>query len=156
MLLDVSRRSRVGNAIALRSLDLRGVHFTGTTSYVVHPRALDRLEASLAAALREGPQIAVDHHIRRECAAGRLRAGCILPFFTSIDLEVESTIGDRGAGRFSFLLLRHAFFVEADLNKAEGLLHDIVAAKAPPGADRQLDLVGEIVRFSLSSNFEAV
>jgi hypothetical protein len=102
-------------------IDLKGVYWACTSSYVAGQRSLKRIAALLNDALRAGPSEPVDLYLRRLVNNGELKAAVCLPFLTSIDLalDLDTTIS-RGAvapdlSRLACNLVRHSYFVRPDL-----------------------------------------
>jgi hypothetical protein len=102
-------------------IDLKGVYWACTSSYVAGQRSLKRIAALLNDALRAGPSEPVDLYLRHLVNNGELKAAVCLPFLTSIDLalDLDTTIS-RGAvapdlSRLACNLVRHSYFVRPDL-----------------------------------------
>jgi hypothetical protein len=79
-------------------IDLKGVYWACTSSYVATQRSLKRIAALLNDALRAGPSEPLDLYLRHLVYNGELKAAVCLPFVTSIDLalDLDTTIS-RGA-----------------------------------------------------------
>ena len=95
----------------------------------------------------EGPSLPVDLFYRREVFAGRIRAACVFPFLSSIDLQLAqatNTIPGRdGPGASINDVLRSAFYVDCDIEGAHGILDRLAQ---PRGGDRHLELLLRIYR----------
>lgn len=103
-----------------RVVDLVGTDFYCTASYLVSARALSKVSALLRAHLDKGLMHPVDIVIRNAVHRGQLRAGCLFPFVTSLDLETTmiSSIDGRAHGPFKhrhWAAMRQSFFVDCDL-----------------------------------------
>jgi GR25 family glycosyltransferase involved in LPS biosynthesis len=119
------RRIPLGSPAALLRevslIDLKGVYWACTSSYVAAQRSLKRIAALLNDALRAGPSEPVDLYLRRLVNDGELKAAVCLPFLTSIDLalDLDTTISRGAVGRdlsrLACNLVRHSYFVRPDL-----------------------------------------
>lgn len=102
-------------------IDLKGVYWACTSSYVAAQRSLKRIAALLNDALRTGPSEPVDLYLRHLVNDGELKAAVCLPFLTSIDLalDLDTTIRRGAVGtdlsRLACNLVRHSYFVRPDL-----------------------------------------
>jgi GR25 family glycosyltransferase involved in LPS biosynthesis len=102
-------------------IDLKGVYWACTSSYVAAQRSLKRIAALLNDALRAGPSEPVDIYLRHLVNNGELKAAVCLPFVTSIDLalDLDTTISRGAVGpdltRLACNIVRHSYFVRPDL-----------------------------------------
>jgi hypothetical protein len=103
-------------------IDLKGVYWACTSSYVAAQRSLKRIAALLNDALRAGPSEPVDLYLRHLVNNGELKAAVCLPFLTSIDLalDLDTTISRGAVGgpdlsRLACNIVRHSYFVRPDL-----------------------------------------
>jgi len=82
----------------LKVVDLANQNFSCLTSYIVAPKAIDRVLALYQQEIALGPRAPVDLFLRAAVNAGQLRAGCLFPFVTSFDLDevAKSTLIDDG------------------------------------------------------------
>ncbi len=102
-------------------IDLKGVYWACTSSYVAARRSLRRIAALLNDALRAGPSAPVDLYLRHLVNNGELKAAVCLPFVTSIDLalDLDTTISRGAVGpdlsRLACNIVRHSYFVRPDL-----------------------------------------
>ncbi|MEO8666964.1 MAG: glycosyltransferase family 25 protein [Bauldia sp.] len=113
------------------------VYFLGASSYIVNPDALRRLLKAFEAEWDAGVKLPVDHLFRREIRAGRLRAGCALPFVTTVGIaEAVATQSGRRDDpdlAVALALLRQSFFVERDLPHLVRQADDLIAKNAAGG-----------------------
>src|SRR5262249_41473877 len=120
---------------AFKVLTLEGQTFYGLSSYVVSARALDRLIAYFREEAARGPTMPNDIFINRLASEGKLRAGYLFPFLTTLRLEraLEATVSGRSSDRYAMVtlgsnLIRYSFFVESDLaGYATALLERAIA-----------------------------
>jgi GR25 family glycosyltransferase involved in LPS biosynthesis len=146
-----------------RVLDISRYPFACASSYLVAPRALDRLIAALEAHDAGGASLPVDILFRALANQGDIRAGCVFPFITSVRLDdiAATTIEGRAeqTGNLSVLamtLLRYAFFVDADIEGYGQRYLDLLPGADPaPSGDPRLDLMIKVIAFILSDRFEA-
>jgi GR25 family glycosyltransferase involved in LPS biosynthesis len=143
----------------LNALDLARVSFAGATSYFVSPKGAARLAVLLRSEWESGPTLEVDLVIRREVHKGRIRAGCLFPFVTTIALDsvFNSTINGLGErpSPLAIALLRYAFFVGADLQGEAATLLSKLSEWADGGeSDQQRRFLGDVLGIILSRRFE--
>ena len=146
-------------ASRLQALDLSRLSFACATSYFVSPRGAAQLAPLLRKEWDKGPTQAIDLLIRREAQEGRVRAGSLFPFVTTIDLD---SIFNSTAGGFAerpsplaVTLLRYAFFVGANLDGHAAELLAGLGNWADGGReDKQRRLVSEVLGIILSRRFE--
>jgi len=107
---------------AFKVLSLEGQTFYGLSSYLVSPKAIDRVIAYFAQEAARGPTVANDIFINRLTLEGKLRAGYLFPFLTTLRLEraLETTVPGRNTDRYAMVtlgsnLIRYSFYVESDL-----------------------------------------
>lgn len=142
-----------GRPLSLSLLDLETTDFAGTTSYLVNPRSLGRVAGALKRGLAAGPVRPVDLHLRDEVHAGRLRAGLLFPYLSSVNMKLPSTVGAENTSSAASLLLRNAFFVEADVAASRRAMSDIMRSLGPWPEDPRLDLLADILRFYVTDRF---
>jgi GR25 family glycosyltransferase involved in LPS biosynthesis len=142
----------------LQLFDISRQNFACLTSYVVSPKALQRLSTMLDAELQNGPTLPVDLFLRQCAHAGKLSVGLLAPFVTSFRLEdmIKSTIGAGHTGTISSVkvmaVLRYLFFVERDLAAARSLLGSAQAGSRHGQSD-QMQLILQALEFVLSDEF---
>ena len=126
-----------------------------TSSYLVARRSIERLAGMLDSALVSGPTQPVDLVMRQLVHSGVLKAACVVPFVTSVALEVAagSTVhGDLiGAelSRLACTILRHTFFVRPDWSAIETMLARYFPPQEP---SPRRHAVGRIMDFIASGN----
>lgn len=126
-----------------------------TSSYLVSRRSIERLAELLDRALVTGPSRPVDLVMRGLVDTGVLKAACVVPFVTSISLELaaSSTIHEDMAGaelsRLACTVLRHTFFVRPDWSTIERILARYFAPEEP---SPRRHTVGRIMQYLASGN----
>ncbi len=155
--LPASRPLELAN---LKVVDLANQNFSCLTSYVVSPKAIDRLLALYQQEIALGPRAPVDLFLRAAVNAGQLRAACLFPFVTSFDLDevAKSTLIDDGEkterpGVTVLAALRYSFFVDRDLARAKRHL-DAATESARAKRDEHRAFIGEALDFVLSDEFK--
>ena len=149
------RRLRLAD---LQTIDLVHQNFSCMTSYVVGPRAVDRLLALYRAEAQSGPSKPVDLFVRELVQTRRLRAALLFPFVTSFGLEeiAASTIAGQPQVPPSVMVLavlRYLFFVERDLVLAKTSL-DQATQKNRRFGDAHREMIVQALDFILSGGFE--
>jgi GR25 family glycosyltransferase involved in LPS biosynthesis len=133
--------------------DLAKLDFAATNSYVVNGRTADRLLALMEAELDRGPRIAVDMFYRAVVRAGAIRAVCTVPFLTSADPGVASTIRSDGArlnSALALFLLRASFFIGRDAAALREIGERINSGLEDPDC---ADTILQSFRFILSGRY---
>lgn len=145
------------NLTDLKLVDLASQNFSCLTSYVVSPKATDRLLALYQQEIALGPRAPVDLFLRAAVNAGQLRAACLFPFVTSLDLEeVEKSTLDERSEKTSrpavmvLAALRYSFFVDRDLKKAQCVLDGVTKATS----DEHRAFIGQALDFVISDEFK--
>ncbi len=131
-------------------LDVELPYYLGLYSYIVNPESLPKLIATCEAEWAKG-RLPIDHVFRREIRAGRLRAGAVVPFLTSVRIEdALTTQADRVDDldlMLAHAMLRKSFFVERDLaelnHRADALLAQLAQRGMP---DAHAELLVKLVR----------
>ena len=144
----------------LQLLDLSQQSFSCLTSYVVAPRAIDRLLAMMRQEIAAGPRTPADLFVRDAVHAGKLRAACVFPFVTSFDLDevARSTIGEGGEAPAKpsvmvLAVLRNSFFLGGDLDNAKRHL-DAATKKGRKPTNAHHDLIVQALEFVVSDDFQ--
>jgi GR25 family glycosyltransferase involved in LPS biosynthesis len=131
--------------------DITSTYQCGMTSYLVGAANRARVMSALRAGLSSG--LPCDLLMRREARAGRLKLGCVFPFVTSFDLELESSRKGQDqkarASKQAFDLLRYSFFVDCDYVLAERT----AASLQPASADPHQKLIASVLSFVASDRF---
>ncbi len=147
------RNAGPGRPPSLSLIDLATVNFAGATSYFVNPRSLDRVRQVLAQGLAAGPVRPLDLLYCDAIHDGRLKAGLLFPFVSSVTIGGASTIRLESASQAVSLILRNSFFIEADIEKSRRAMAEIVRQLGPWQPDPRLDLVADILRFTVSDRY---
>ena len=140
-------------------LDLRHRLFAGMTSYVVSAKAAATIGLLLEQELQRGPAAPVDLFVRKLIHEGHLRAACIFPFVTSIDLRdaLATTIANRYGGHESVLacnILRYSFFVECDWHLCRQLIAQFFPDFRPDlYANQHQELILRMSAFKMFGNY---
>jgi GR25 family glycosyltransferase involved in LPS biosynthesis len=152
--------SRPLNLENLKVVDLANQTFSCLTSYVVSPKATDRMLALYQQEIALGPRAPVDLFLRGAVNAGQLRAACLFPFVTSFALDevAKSTLDERDEktarpGVMVLAALRYSFFVDRDLKTVERHLDAAIAAAGDKGDDHRA-LIVNALDFVLSDAFK--
>lgn len=138
----------------IMTVDMAGVVFAGTSSFLINSDSIRKLHDLYEKELKGGATQAIDLFIRRKAHEGEIRVGCLFPFVTSINLErsLTTTIGER-YDQLSVLaanLVRHSFFIEADLNKCLEYAKRYLPA-VPDDPHRAL--FKQVIAFALTDQF---
>jgi GR25 family glycosyltransferase involved in LPS biosynthesis len=144
----------------LKVVDLANQNFSCLTSYVVSPKATDRLLALYQQEIALGPRAPVDLFVRSAVNAGQLRAACLFPFITSFALDevAKSTLDERSEktdrpGVMVLAALRYSFFADRDLDVAKRHL-DAATISARNKSDDHRRLIVEALEFVMSDEFK--
>jgi GR25 family glycosyltransferase involved in LPS biosynthesis len=148
--------SRVTSVKQYTVINLMDMPFSGFTSYLINKNAISKMHNILKEEMEIGPRQPIDLFIRDKVRAGEIKAGCIFPFITSIQLDSinKTTIRGRYKSDLSILavqLIRHSFFVECDWDKC----NQLIAENFPPiKKDRHHVLLSCMFDFILSKRFQ--
>lgn len=141
----------------LRMVDLAPVNFLATSSYLINPASADRLKAIISKEISEGLSLPIDHLIRREVNARRLRAAVIFPYVSTIDLTLASaTLSGRDMrdAHTAMRLMRYSFFINRDLDGQAGqILAEILARNETGRDDRHHAFLLDICSYMISRHF---
>jgi hypothetical protein len=159
----------------IQIVDLAPLKFSTTSSYVVNPRKIGVMAKLCKQEWDRGPTLPYDLFLRREVQQGRLRAACLLPFVTSVNLGGRTTISNRTdrAGRGNnqkgmggrrdgtresglvLAIIRYSFFIGRDLeNYAGPILAEILDRTVNQDNDPQRDLIAKALGFVISDWYE--
>jgi hypothetical protein len=137
-------------------IDLKGLHWACTSSYIVAQRSLGRIAGFLNDALRRGPVKPVDLYLRDLVSSGQLKAAVCLPFVTSIDLELDlDTTIDRGPvstdlSRLACNVVRHSYFVRPN----QAAIRRVTERFFPSsGRTARQEAIGRMLAFSLFGGY---
>jgi GR25 family glycosyltransferase involved in LPS biosynthesis len=138
-------------------VDLKGLWFAGASSYLVGQRALSKLHGLLTVEWDLGPRMPVDLLLAAATYEGRIRAGCVFPFVTSIKLEhtLDTTMPDRHADNRSVLvtnIVRQSFYVDCDWQRCSALLDQICQGLMP---GQQETLISQALCYKLFGDFHS-
>jgi GR25 family glycosyltransferase involved in LPS biosynthesis len=133
-------------------IDLRDKKFVTAASFVVGPRAIQKLHDLYAAELTAGTRAPVDILIWQQVAEGTLKAACLFPFVTSVELGYGSgtMIGEPAGELFAAGLARHSFFVERDLAAAIKTMNELL----PLPDDPHLRILMHVLGFSFTDKYK--
>jgi hypothetical protein len=137
-------------------LDLRNTSWACTSSYLVAGRSLGKVAQLLSEMLAKGPAKAIDLTLRDIVNAGLLKAGCMLPFVTSIDLALaaDSTIRAGGdVNRLAHNVLREALSVNPDWDSVDAILKKYFPAAINDPRREAIGRVLDFVMFGKSRKF---
>jgi len=142
----------------MQTIDLAGENFSCLTSYLVSPKAADRIANLLRQEIASGPQLPVDLFIRDCVRAKKLRAACLFPFVTTLDLNeiARSTISSQDRMEPSVMVLsvlRYGFFVGCDLTLAKRYMDAATTLHRTP-RDAHHDLILQALDFVMSDDFK--
>jgi hypothetical protein len=147
----VVKKNGVPEKVAL--VDLKGILFTCTNSYFIHPQRIGRvlglLEQEFRSLNMQNPE-PIDMVIRRLVLAGAMTAAVTCPFLTSIDLGLmaDSGINDAANAKFQKTLLLHsihrqAFFYGADDRSLVAMVESLFPQEQRTEKSRLLALLHE-------------
>jgi hypothetical protein len=134
-------------------IDLKGIIFSCTSSYFIHPqrieRVLEMLEREFRSLNMQDPE-PIDMVLRRLVLTGAMTAAVTCPFLTSVDLSLmaDSGINDPANALLQKTLLlqnihRQAFFYGADVRSLTSLAGNVFPAKQCTERSRLLALLYE-------------
>ncbi len=147
------RNAGPGRPPSLSLIDLATVNFAGATSYFINPRSHERVKGVLAEGLTAGPARPLDLLYCDAVHDGRLKAGLLFPFLSSVIIGGASTIRSESASQAVSLLLRNSFFIEADAEASRRAMAEIMRRTGPWQPDPRLDLITDILRFDVSDRY---
>jgi GR25 family glycosyltransferase involved in LPS biosynthesis len=132
--------------------DITPTYQCGASSYLVGPKNRANVLASFRRGLDSG--LPDDLFIRREARAGKLKLGCVFPFVTSVQFELDTTTKGRPNdvawfSKRAIDLLRYSFFVDCDFSRAA----KTVAALKPATPDPHRELIESVLGFVASDQF---
>jgi GR25 family glycosyltransferase involved in LPS biosynthesis len=138
--------------------NLKGKGLACTSSYLVAQRSLQRVAELLERELCAGPNQPVDLVLRQLVDSGVLKAACIVPFVTSLDLALAagSTIhGDPFGAELSRLactVVRHTLFVHPDWD----MIHRVLQQYFPPQErNSRGHVLSQVMEFLVCGNAQA-
>lgn len=155
---DVDPRTGQESLTGVSIFDLHRKGLACTSSYLVSQRSLARVTELLEGAMVAGATKPVDLVLRDLVDSGVLKAACIVPFVTSVALELAtgSTIHGDVVGpelaRLACTVVRHTFFVRPDW----AMIDRILERYFPPGeVTPRRRAVGRIMNFFVSGNAQS-
>jgi GR25 family glycosyltransferase involved in LPS biosynthesis len=143
---------------SLTGVTVFNLHHKGlacTSSYLVARRSIERVAELLDSALVTGPSQPVDLVMRQLVDTGVLKAACLVPFVTSVALEVAAGSTVHGAlvgaelSRLACTVLRHTLFVRPDWAAIERILTQYFPPEEPSPRGYA---IGRIMQFLASGN----
>ena len=140
-------------------VDLRGRIWASTSSYLVSARSIGRFAGLLEDELGRGPGVPIDLFVRRLVNARELKAACVMPFLTSIDLQQDLYSTARGGAaatqqrsRLAAGIVRQLYFVRPDLPTIAA----IIEREFPLSPnDARHALISRMVWFRMFGGFES-
>jgi GR25 family glycosyltransferase involved in LPS biosynthesis len=102
-------------------------HTAGSSSYIVNPRSIPKLLMIYERLLAGGNRSPFDLVLKQLADERGIRTTCLFPFVTSVQIDADTTIGDRQHDPLAIVasnLVRAAFFVGADLEELRALSRD--------------------------------
>jgi GR25 family glycosyltransferase involved in LPS biosynthesis len=151
---NATRRGAIENVERLQILDLSNLHIGSMSSYIVTPQGAAKLAARLSDEWVRGPTRPVDIIMQGDIRARHVRAYCIVPFVTTIDLESSRISQSDRDEQEDFVvlrqLIRYSFYIQRDLNgRGTPILDQIVSRLAPSESDPALEFNARILRYML-------
>ncbi len=154
--LDPDGKVRSVNQFSL--IDLKGRAFAATVSYLVNRRSIQKTVELLAGALAAGPALPIDLFYRQEINQGRLKAACLFPFITSVNVEqsLQTSISDRNdtsllRSTLASTLLRNLYFIQCDPQQLRRLAEAQLGA---PATDDRARVLAAVSRFATTPEFK--
>ena len=127
-------------------INLRGLKFMGADSYFINPASLEKIRAILERECAPNSPLAwnIDMIYRHEVDANHLRAACVFPFVSTVDIDLaQASTSIARPHMLPHDLFRFAFYIDRDLEAARAKL----AQLNPQSADDPfLDLLADIHR----------
>lgn len=144
--------------VAFSVVNLKGLIFGSTTSYLVNKNSIQKVYDLYAGEIASEPRYPIDLFIRKMSDEGQLKAGCLFPFITSVRLDeiVETDIA-RPYHQLSALathLARYSFFIGADFDKCIEYLDKFMPL--PPPGDKHMKILTHLLSFSLTDNYRSL
>lgn len=138
MLTRQRRQQRFRIADLVQLAQRAQVAFSGATSYLVHPRSRARVLELLQTRREMQPY---DLALRDLIGSGRLRGAAVFPFLTGVCLESGSDLRRTDASVAAQMLLRSAFFSDADLGAIEAQARALAGAQTFSQEERVMALL---------------
>lgn len=158
---NVVEKDKSGRIILVKEysvIDLKTRFVASMSSFLVHKNAIVKLHNLLHEEMKLGPRTPIDLFMRDKIHEGKISAGCIFPFITSIQLDhiFKTTIPNRYECNLSvlaLLLLRHSFFIDCDWAKCNRLINDYFSPSVKE--DLHHTVLSRVFDFVLSDRFRA-
>jgi GR25 family glycosyltransferase involved in LPS biosynthesis len=139
-------------------IDLKARTFASTVSYLVNRRSVRKITDLLAAAMAGGLGKPIDLFYRQQIQQGQLKAACLFPFVTSVNVRQNllTNIDDRSDTDMlkSILLstlLRNLFFIQCNPSKLREVAEEHLGF---PASDDRARVLAAISRFASSPSFK--
>jgi len=139
-------------------LPLKDRVFAGTVSYIVNKNSIAKVASILEEAVRSEIPTPIDLYYRQKTQEGRIKAGCLFPFVTTVDLKLNQASNIEVSPRknlenslFANTLLRNLFYVHSNPTELLAACESVLGHD--PMDDHDKVLAG-IYRFGLSANYE--
>jgi len=140
-------------SVAFEVFNMKGMAYASAISYLVNRKSIGKLHDLCAAELARGPSLPVDLFYRQKVEEGALKAACLFPFVTSVNLDqvLQSSIdGDlHKPTAVARLLGRYAFFVDCDWNRCEKYAKQFLSLPD----DRQSRTLAHMLAYSLTDDY---
>lgn len=138
-------------------LPLKDRVFACTASYLVNKRSIAKVVSILEEAMQSEITMPIDLYFRQKTYEGRIKAGCLFPFVTTVNLRLSQASDIALSPRknletslFATTILRNLFYVHS---KPSELLSACEAAFGHGAMDDRDKVLASIYRFGLSPNF---
>jgi hypothetical protein len=135
-------------------LDIATLDFRGMSSLVVSPHALPKLLELYEAEWQIGPTLALDIFLMRAIHNRRVRAGCILPFLTSMQLDdaldTQSDRQDLEGDVVATNMIRRSFFIGRNMTELKEEVRKFsLKTSAVREQDEHYDLLHQLLSYFL-------
>lgn len=139
-------------------IDLKGRIFASTVSYIVNRRSVQKITDLLAGAIAGGLTQSIDLFYRQQIHQGQLKAACLFPFVTSVNVRQNllTNISDRSDADLlrsilTSTLLRNLFFVQCNPSRLREITDEYLKF---PELDDRAKVLAAVSRFAGSPSFK--
>ena len=131
--------------------------FLTANAYLVNKRSIGRIHQIFHDELMRGAQLPVDALLREKIMAGKITAGCIFPFITSVRPErvmnsLVRKVPDVTLKFTAATIARYSFFIDASWDECEDMIERLLPP--PSQDDRHAAILSQILAFSLMNGEE--